>query len=255
MKKIPKLLYRYRALGRPSFGRHSHDPDAIESDTFIKSALYFPSRLQFNDKSDCLMPAMSHITDDQFRELVRQRVYEEFKEIPVAGRGPFADKMNSFSRTKIERMLQEGVDCLGILSLTTKPDNPVMWAWYANNHKGMCLGFDTSDEMFQAAHPMAYLSKARRYTLGAHAANAEEFVLTKKREWKYEDEWRIISPVARKLYPFKPEALTHVIFGLETSDRDRNKVDQWIANGPCRPRRYKAILRKDSRTIGIVLLP
>src|SRR6266446_1336442 len=164
VKKLPKLLYRYRALGRPSSDRDSHDPDAIESDTFIRSALYFPSRLQFNDKFDCLMPDMSHITDSRFRKLVRQRVYEEFKELPIANRGPYADNMNSFSRTTIERILQEGVDCIGILSLTTKPNNSVMWTWYANDHKGMCLGFDTSDEMFQAARPITYLSKARRYT-------------------------------------------------------------------------------------------
>lgn len=252
MKKLPKILYRYRALGRPASSVDAADLDTIEADTFIKSALYFPSRLEFNDKSDCLVPDMSHISDDQFRKLIRQRALEEFTELSLTDRGPYADKMNSFSRDAIGQILQEGADCLGILSLTTKPDNPVMWAWYANNHKGMCLGFDTSDKMFRAAHPIVYLSKARRYTPGAHAANAQEFVLTKKTEWKYEDEWRVITLEARRLYPFKPVALKRVIFGMETSDRDREKVEQWIAAGQCRPRRYQAILRTNSRAIDIV---
>jgi len=136
MKKLPRLLYRYRALGRPSSDLDSDDPDAIEADTFIKSALYFPSRLQFNDKSDCLVPDMSHIADDQFREVIRQRASEELTELSVADRDLYAERMNSLSRSAIEQILQEGADCLGILSLTTKTDNPVMWAWYANNHKG-----------------------------------------------------------------------------------------------------------------------
>jgi hypothetical protein len=93
MKKLPRLLYRYRALGRPSSDLDSDDPDAIEADSFIKSALYFPSRLQFNDKSDCLVPDMSHIADDQFREVIRQRASEELTELSVADRDLYAERM------------------------------------------------------------------------------------------------------------------------------------------------------------------
>lgn len=64
MEQLPKLLYRYRALGRLR-GPGSSDPHIVESAPFIISALYFPSRNQFKDACDCLLPDMSHITDEK----------------------------------------------------------------------------------------------------------------------------------------------------------------------------------------------
>jgi hypothetical protein len=252
VKQLPKLLYRYRALGRLSRGPGSSDPDIVEAAPFIRSALYFPSRLQFNDPCDCLLPDMSHITDDGLREIIRNRAQEEFTELTMAERAIRGAQMARVRRRRIERILQRSVDDLGILSLTTRYNNPVMWASYANDHKGMCLGFETSDDMFHSANPVIYLSKARKYVPNAHAWNAEAFVLTKTREWEHEDEWRVIAAVARRLYPFKAENLKRVIFGTKTSNRDREKVLHWIEQGPSRPHLYRAVLNERSRALDIL---
>jgi len=177
---------------------------------------------------------MSHITDEELREIVRNRAREEFTELTMEERAIRGEQMARFRRPRIERILQQSVDDLGILSLTTRPNNPVMWASYANDHKGMCLGFDTSNDMFHSARPIIYLLKVRKYVPGAHALNAEAFVLTKTREWNYEDEWRVIAAAARRLYSFKAEKLECVIFGTQTSDIDRAKVGNWISQGSSR---------------------
>jgi hypothetical protein len=246
MKDLPKLLYRYRPLGRRS--------DTLESETFRTSSLYFPSRLQFNDPFDCIMPDMSHIRDEEFRDLIRKRAQEEFTELPADERLPHAEEMNKIGRAEIEEILQEFANRLGVLSLSTRPDNSVMWAHYANNQKGMCLEFDTTDKPFLGARPIVYSSTAPKYVLDAHEANAEAFVLTKDIKWSYEEEWRIIASMARRSYPFSPTALQRVIFGSKSSAKNREKVKQWIATGPCRPQFCEIVTRKGSYKLDVVLL-
>jgi len=199
---------------------------------------------------------MSKISDKDFSEFIKRRAREEFTELPAAARDPYAEELINVGRPDIERILQEYVDALGILSLSSKPDSALMWSYYANSHKGMCLGFDTSDKMFQSAHAVRYQRKAPEYRLdGPPLANAEAFVLTKALKWKHEEEWRIIMQLGRQSYPFRPDALLSVIFGASTSDKDRDKVKQWIANGPCHPRLYMAVLRKGSYALKILPIP
>jgi hypothetical protein len=147
------------------------------------------------------------------------------------------------------------VNRLGVVSLSARPDNTLMWAHYANDHKGMCLEFDTTDKLFHGARPVAYSSNAPKYILDAHDANAEAFLLSKEIKWAYEEEWRIVASSARRLYPFAPTALTRVIFGSKTSDHDRKKVRQWITNGPCRPQFCEIVPRKGSYQLDVVPLP
>lgn len=241
----PKFLYRYRALGRPRTG--AADPDEVEADTFRKAALYFPSRTQFNDPFDCLMPDMSHISDQDFHDLMVNRAKEEFLEMPESQRAQYAEEMHSLGRPEIERILQEYVDRLGVLSLSGKPDNATMWAHYANNHKGMCLEFDTRDPLFRAVRAVTYTPTAPKFVPGAHSANAEAFLLYKEIKWTSEEEWRIIGPQAKQLYPFNPTALTRVIFGASCPASDIEKVRTWIAAGPCAPRLCKAVIGKAYR--------
>jgi hypothetical protein len=57
---------------------------------------------------------------------------------PTGGDSP-PRKMNKIDRIQIEEILQEFVNRLGVVSLSARPDNTLMWAHYANDHKGMCL--------------------------------------------------------------------------------------------------------------------
>ncbi len=47
--------------------------------------------------------------------------------------------------------IPEAIDkTLGILSLTEKPDHPLMWSHYAGNHSGLVLVFDELHEFFNS---------------------------------------------------------------------------------------------------------
>ena len=52
---------------------------------------------------------------------------------------------------QIAEIIPEAMDsAVGVLSLTEKPDHPLMWSHYANNHSGLVLGFDETNEFFRS---------------------------------------------------------------------------------------------------------
>jgi Protein of unknown function (DUF2971) len=169
----------------------------------------------------------------------------------TAERQAKAQDLKEYRYEEIERMTQELVDYLGILSLSTKRDSILMWSHYANGHKGFCLEFDAEKEPFRAARAVRYLRDRRSYRPFATSdkENAENLVLAKYQDWDYEAEWRIVIPKGRETYSFAPEALTGVIFGYLTSDGDKAKVKDWINRGRCHPVIYQA--RRSTSEFGL----
>lgn len=80
---------------------------------------------------------------------------------------------------------------IGVLSLTTKSDNLLMWAHYANEHKGFVIEFDTNFNPFNNKElKVDYKKKRPIEKIGRE--NTNRVFLTKSVDWKYEDEYRII---------------------------------------------------------------
>jgi hypothetical protein len=75
----------------------------------------------------------------------------------------------------------------GMLCFTRRWRNPVLWSHYADQHRGMCLGFDVPRESLR---PVAYVTKRLPLRLPLTPATTEELLFTKYRDWQYEEEWR-----------------------------------------------------------------
>ena len=244
----PALLYRYRPFGFTG--------DERELATFRKSCLYFPSRSQFNDPLDCTPPSIS-ISRAELDAFIDRRTEEEFKELTLEQRRAWATELKQSSMDDIHRFGIQVAEHLGILSLATRRDNFLMWSHYTNSHRGFCLEFDASMKPFCSAHQVIYTSRRQAFNFScdpaASRANAENFVLTKHADWKYEGEWRVIVPKGCKSYPFPPDALTGVIFGCSISDADRNRVMSSIRLGRCRPAIYQA--RGNEEEFGLEIEP
>lgn len=125
---------------------------------------------------------------------------------------------------------------IGILSLTENLNNELMWAHYANSHRGYVIEFDSSHEFFNRRRTtkdeffhlrkVAYLDRNEKdITLGD--LNSDFFV-TKSKAWEYEQEWRILAPLeqaAKKilidsdsiyLFNYPISAITSVVIGAKS---------------------------------------
>ncbi|WP_417705701.1 DUF2971 domain-containing protein [Rheinheimera aquimaris] len=103
----------------------------------------------------------------------------------------FGDKSirNAFQKMKNRINEQRGLLCF-----STKWSNPVMWSHYANNHKGLCLGFDVANE---SIGPVSYSASRLAVDLEQLKSPNDlsieyitQILFTKYTHWKYENEYR-----------------------------------------------------------------
>jgi len=91
-------------------------------------------------------------------------------------------KAVQFEKSKIAK--NKGLVCFS----ETKYD-PVQWAHYAENHKGICLGFDIHDDRLKK---VKYVSaRLARSTLD-ESDRVEKLLTTKFKHWSYEKEHRLV---------------------------------------------------------------
>lgn len=117
------------------------------------------------------------------------------------------------ARAKIER--HQLRNRLGILCLTERSDDHVMWVHYAHNHTGFVLGFDTKAPFFREEgrilRKVDYQSRPN--VLPTADMNA---CFYKSLDWQHEKEWRCVrefKPSEFRLIPIEPAAITAIIFG------------------------------------------
>ena len=117
----------------------------------------------------------------------------------------------------------------GVLALGEAPDVVLMWSHYADEHKGLCLGFTRTDSNelgeYGKCFPVLYSEelpsfRPEQLTDPQHVGKA---LTTKADFWSYEREWRMISRDGGIAIDF-PGELTSVTFGFRMPDDQRKKV-------------------------------
>lgn len=129
----------------------------------------------------------------------------------------------------------------GVTCGSLKPNCPVMWGHYGNNHTGVCLHFQVLengnevlsyknevdfkvDKVFYSDEPInLYENSSIKFS------DIEKKLLhTKSSKWEYEHEIRLTAPKQGTL-KFKKTALKSVIFGTKSSDKNRYSICKLLA--------------------------
>lgn len=132
-------IYKYRSLSG-EYGR-----EAIER-AIIHNELYWQSPAEFNDAFDCVPVLYFGDNADE-----RQRYYVREVDARCNGQPRFsrrrcrreiAGEHPSLTEKRLQNnfhdlLLRSAVTCFSELN-----DNPLMWAHYADSHKGVCLIFN-----------------------------------------------------------------------------------------------------------------
>lgn len=152
-------------------------------------------------------------------------------------------------------ILRSTMDILGILSLTDVADNVVMWAHYAENHRGFVIEFDTqyspliqqSGESGWEGRPVPVIYRESRVQVPCDSASLElpdDVVLVKTSAWQYEREWRVVrnrelanrtvsyGGIDVSLFSIDPQAISAVYVGSEASTQTENRLRYIFATNP-----------------------
>jgi Protein of unknown function (DUF2971) len=120
---------------------------------------------------------------------------------------------------------------LGILCLTERADNHLMWVNYAGRHTGFVVGFNARASFFheggRVLRKVSYEQRPRVFP------NADLGVcLLKSSDWKYEQEWRCVREFEkeeRRDVDIDPNLIAQIVFGSEMQDWNIARIMQWTA--------------------------
>ena len=122
-------------------------------------------------------------------------------------------------QNQFRHVLEGLVHAHGMACFSFKWSNPVLWAHYADKHKGICLGFDVPDEFVR---PVEYVDTRLPFPTEVNEQIALVWLFTKFSGWRYEDECRIFSNLEQEedgnyFSDFKENRLSlrEVILGCE----------------------------------------
>lgn len=137
----------------------------------------------------------------------------------------------------------------GVCSLTEDYQNLLMWAHYANCHKGICVGIDCDKVVNAIYHrpggkiTVLYLQKVRYYdewpVLEYHLIpeskdvrkkdeilyESTQQLLAKSKHWEYEKEWRILSLDENGIsVTINPDSIHSVYLGARIKETNKQEI-------------------------------
>ncbi|WP_226562521.1 DUF2971 domain-containing protein [Salipiger thiooxidans] len=172
----------------------------------------------------------------------------------------------------------------GVCSLSAVPNDALMWAHYADQHHGFCIGVSLGDEELGADRPdlwiptmiyssgnplfnyLGLLIEARSFQSAADEADMMELAkrivyqawrecLVRKHEsWSYEMEIRIVSDSGPGPLELSRGAIKEIIFGSRMSVRNRRTITNLLS--PSRNHNISFFeLRKSMDQFGFEVIP
>lgn len=225
-------LYKY-------YGNLDYAKDVIEN-----HRIHFESPKEYNDVYD----SATYITDEQIlsmyypKELILYvlgifasekeeiekfnkefiSLYDEMSEICI--KDSIEGFVKSFPKYSFKTLLTVFRTVLSLSDIYTT-DNPkitcftenndslLMWSYYANSHKGVCLGFDLNkdEELLNHCYKVQY---SKHFNTGD-----ENYIFyTKSEEWQHEQEWRIVGFCSEYV---ETKSLKSIYLGAQMSSVDK----------------------------------
>ena len=239
MNKIPEILSRYRSWtsalrkdGNGGVTERNYTKESLENRTF-----HFSSPRDFDDLHDSLLgPHATGSPLDIDRFILHHK--DLFALMRERGLGSITqlDTLKDEAAQKVFAPLagHEARRHSRVLCFAEEMDNELMWAGYADYHRGICLGFDTSDPFFSGIQRVQYLDAPSADTDSSNspANQVDPWSLRKSKAWEFQKEWRLVLPGDEpKRVEFPKHALKAVVLGYRFRERDFDELKAVLIRG------------------------
>lgn len=189
----------------------------------------------------------------ELRSLVPEEVLQAFLKTQL----PAIQKSFGSTSSHLIPILQETMarkleELIGVLCLSESPKSLLMWAHYADSHRGFVLQFDETSPFFnqrvseddELRHLRQVIYSSKRPSLTLSEVEDGSAFLTKGVEWEYEAEWRMLVPLADAshvigagpeaihLFDFPAKAVASVILGCRMPEPKRAEIQALLSTLP-----------------------
>jgi hypothetical protein len=202
-----------------------------------------------NDPPTCASPMREKLALIQRAYRTNPKAVETVKaELAKEGRRPLFDV--EFMRARAKGHIKEINDFMQrmrVLCVTTNKDSERMWSEYAEGHKGIVLRIEPNvekDSKFQRFQPVVYREKrpalyddTMEVIAGGLFGNQqariraimEKIVYAKTLNWQHECEYRLAIPLGQDETPYDtlayhPEEITEMYLGLGMDKKDNDEI-------------------------------
>lgn len=229
-KNIP-YLYHYQPFNKEYI-----------ADLVLNNRIKLSNPTGFNDPWDCRIIFSKQLLDNPeiYKANVEyaidvQRRHLQISESELAIRREELMNNLDLMRATMDEYTQGMNDAIDkdyrVYCLSSEPDNFLMWAHYANHHKGLCFGFKSTSKVFSEALEVTYSELYPQLDPSENNENKffRDALLTKAKAWSYENEFRLIAKESESesfftlqngYLSFNPEDLASVIVGCSTLEED-----------------------------------
>ncbi len=239
-------------------------------------SIRFSSPAVLNDPFE-LKPHLAKLSSPEYLEAAITRLlpgiaHEEFERLPSEVQSQVSvDVLHDMFLSRLPQakldiqamtqtfmpMLQQVIarkfdELIGILCLSESPDNLLMWAHYADSHRGFVIEFDERAPFFnrrvndedELRHLRRVAYSPTRPSLTLSDLNDFSPFMIKGTDWEYEAEWRMILPLdeaskvigegtqAVHLFEFPAKAIRAVILGCRMASDKKEEVRQILSSFP-----------------------
>lgn len=123
----------------------------------------------------------------------------------------------------------------GILSLTSKHLNYLMWSHYGNSHRGFCIGFDSQaldDTIGGTMERVVYQQEIPKMDLfGGISEFFVKQLSTKSNVWEYEEEYRIVKADGSKTtIQFDKNIIKHIVLGYKMKHEEKLQIIEFASS-------------------------
>jgi hypothetical protein len=229
--KRPQKFFKYTALDgeRREWTRN----------LVVNSALFFARPSMFNDPLDCRIPPSFEADPVDIERFWREKWARQ-------GRPPrsqeeldrlIAKSATESGRQELTKVYYDLLDTYGIACFNSRPDNFLLWSYYAASHAGVAVRFDTGDKFLEQI-PQPYLPLKVEYAkdfprVSLYDPDRLRFVQntlgTKAEAWQHEEEWRLIAIGRSGITRMPTGMIDGLVLGLRTPPQVESEARGWIA--------------------------
>lgn len=190
------------------------DVDGYLIENLKNNQIYFPSPSIYNDPYEFI-----------FKFDVADEIYEDFIKL-IYGNRSNQIFQNCKSKKEVledteDYYFSDNSNSFGVACFTESENDDIMWAHYADSHKGVCIEYDNTKYPFNCCEKVKYVQDV--FTVVITNLNdlndinkMTDMILRKNIIWEYEKEWRLIQNAGDKL-TYNNDAIKSITFGFNCS--------------------------------------
>lgn len=231
--ELPNLLYKYRTWNDP-----------YHRTIVTNREVFFAEPKSFEDEFDCKIPIRYDLLTE--RDIYNKYIEDSKEMHPDWSRQQhrkfardWTDNSPMKDKNRLEEFDKESFEDFnsrfGVLSLTANPVNIEMWMKYADEHNGICVGFDPELMFgyFGGGGEVRYVDELPIiYPTPKHSYEEQSYlqIFNKLRKWEFEEEYRTHKfnnepmELRERVIQLPPEAYQELIFGANISADTQNEI-------------------------------